>query len=133
MKPTTIASLSILLASANAAPRCGNSTFESSGVLAIVDDCQALLTATNHVNQPGLFIAPFGWELASRELRTLLAYKSCSFSARATTGKATTLGDQDAHDLIRESIAQKQKGGKVSVAGVLDCAGVSVQWMVGSG
>lgn len=128
MQPiSTVAALSFLLTSVTAAPRCGNSTFESSGVLALVDDCQALLTTPG---QP--FIAPFGWDLVSRDTKTLLAYKSCTFSARSAAGQATSLGDQDAHNLIREAIAQKQRGGKLSVVGVVDCGGVPVQWTVGS-
>ena len=106
---------------------CGGSTFvdQTNNNAAKVEDCQLLLKI---LEQP--FLKSFGWEVGSTETE-ILTTDTCTFTSRATARNAKgTVGNEDAFDLIRDSIAKYQRNGRVAARGIMPCGGVEMEWRV---
>jgi len=133
LKTTT---LFALLATATAAPApldkrlngCGISSFTSevSSSSPLSSDCQWLVSV---LAQP--FLGSGGWEL-SGSWSDVLTYDSCAFSARSIRGARATIGNEDAYDLLRDSLRDGARNGRVGARGEMKCGNVDVEWRVGA-
>lgn len=136
MKTTTL--LLSLLATVSAAPTepirrqgpeglCGPSSFigETGPGSADVRDCDRILYFLGQA-----LSVQGAWDLDG-QTRSLIEYQTCAFTARTTRGGRSAMGSQDAYDLLRDAVREKQRDGKIGASGLLNCRnGVEVEWRV---
>lgn len=60
----------------------------------------------------------------------MIAYDTCSFTARTTRNGRGQIGNEDVSDLLRDTVRDANRGGKVGARGVMSCGGVEVEWRV---
>ncbi|KAJ5935471.1 hypothetical protein N7466_005018 [Penicillium verhagenii] len=137
MKFLTIASLTLLLAGAQAAPStpfskkspavifdkrssindCGTSTFtnESSSGSPEVADCRKI--ATNIKSGGTWTFEGFGVH------HQLVQYGTCAFGVKVSADRYTYIGNEDIIQLIDDSIKKFKWEGKVGAKGTMKCSG----------
>lgn len=102
---------------------CGHSTFVdvTSNGSPLVDDCLTIIK-----NIEGDATTDYTTQVLGKNQREIVAHASCHFGVEATKegGNADfVVGGQDAIDIIKESVKQFARDGKVGAKGNMDCNG----------
>ena len=106
---------------------CGPSSFngETGPGSADVRDCDRLLYFLGQA-----LSVQGAWDVDG-QTRSLIEFQSCAFTARTTRGGWSAMGSQDAYDLIRDAVREKQRDGRIGASGILNCRnGVEVEWRI---